>query len=227
MSATTPRDKAERCFAVARSTTHSGERENAIGRGMAICEREGLDLDLFDIPGRARSRVPDPPASRYREDLFRASRAPSSYSPEEMRDVLRRYQAEMGDMAAAFRQSHEQAREAEARNRAASRAFSEAINAAAAKAAAKAKLAKADQAAAVLWAAGWRVYPVDETKDRWTVEFKDELSECSAAELIQLAAVAKVNAAGRDASACPICGKPAAETRFGAPCYSCIPKAGA
>jgi len=51
----TPRKRADACFAVARSTTHDGEREAAIGRGKAICERHGLDLDDFDIPGRKRT----------------------------------------------------------------------------------------------------------------------------------------------------------------------------
>lgn len=45
---------AERCFALARSTTFTGEREAAIARGTAIASKAGLSLDLFDIPGRAR-----------------------------------------------------------------------------------------------------------------------------------------------------------------------------
>lgn len=48
------RDLAERCFALARSTTFPAERDSAIGRGTAICEKAGLSLDQFDIPGRAR-----------------------------------------------------------------------------------------------------------------------------------------------------------------------------
>jgi len=48
------RRKAERCFALARSTTFDGERVNAIVQGTKIAQAAGLSLDLFDIPGRAR-----------------------------------------------------------------------------------------------------------------------------------------------------------------------------
>lgn len=50
--------RAERCFALARSTTFAGERESAIARGTAIAKKAGLDLDYFDIPGRKRERQP-------------------------------------------------------------------------------------------------------------------------------------------------------------------------
>lgn len=50
------RDRAEACFALARSTTFPGERENAIASGTRIAQAAGLDLDLFDIPGRKRAR---------------------------------------------------------------------------------------------------------------------------------------------------------------------------
>jgi len=46
------RRRAERCFALARSTTFPGERDNAIAQGTRIAEAAGLSLDLFDIPGR-------------------------------------------------------------------------------------------------------------------------------------------------------------------------------
>lgn len=52
-------DLARKCFAVARSTSHAGERAAAINRGMALLERAGLDPDDFDIPGRARKRPHD------------------------------------------------------------------------------------------------------------------------------------------------------------------------
>lgn len=48
--------KARKCFALARSTTHAGERDAAVSRGLAILERAGLNPDDFDIPGRARKR---------------------------------------------------------------------------------------------------------------------------------------------------------------------------
>lgn len=52
----TPHERAAACAAVARSTTHAGEREAAIGRCLAICERHGLDPDRFDLPGRPNRR---------------------------------------------------------------------------------------------------------------------------------------------------------------------------
>lgn len=62
----TPRQRAEACFAVARSTTHDGERTAAISRGEFVCKRHGLSLDDFDIPGRARKV----PAGRMRGGSF-------------------------------------------------------------------------------------------------------------------------------------------------------------
>lgn len=55
------REKAERCFALARSTTFEGERANAIAQGTRIAEAAGLSLDLFDIPGRARAKPQETP----------------------------------------------------------------------------------------------------------------------------------------------------------------------
>jgi len=57
---TTARDRAERCFALARSTTFDGERANAIAQGTRIAETAGLSLDDFDIPGRVRQRRRQP-----------------------------------------------------------------------------------------------------------------------------------------------------------------------
>ena len=48
------RSRAERCFALARSTTFPAERATAVERGIAIARSAGLDLDSFDIPGRQR-----------------------------------------------------------------------------------------------------------------------------------------------------------------------------
>lgn len=67
------RGKAERCFAVARSTTFEGERDNAIEQGTKIAQAAGLSLDLFDIPGRARRE----PGQGVRHDT-RWSVAPSA-----------------------------------------------------------------------------------------------------------------------------------------------------
>jgi hypothetical protein len=49
------RKRAERCFALARSTTFAPERDNAVRMGTKIAEDAGLDLDSFDIPGRQRA----------------------------------------------------------------------------------------------------------------------------------------------------------------------------
>jgi hypothetical protein len=52
--------RAERCFALARSTKFDGERDNAIRKGTAIAERAGISLDEFDVPGRKRVRRETP-----------------------------------------------------------------------------------------------------------------------------------------------------------------------
>lgn len=53
----TPREKAEACYRLARSTEHAGERDAAIGRGDAICDKHGLDKATFEVPGRAKPKV--------------------------------------------------------------------------------------------------------------------------------------------------------------------------
>ncbi len=99
MTATTPREKAERCFAVARRATFPGEVENAISRGKAICERHGLDLDGFDIPGRVRAKpkAAPRPGSRYAafHEYGKAASGASrpvwgSPSRDELEEMLRR-----------------------------------------------------------------------------------------------------------------------------------------
>lgn len=50
---------AKQCFALARSTTFQGERNAAIARGIAVATAAGIDLNRFDIPGRARSQRHD------------------------------------------------------------------------------------------------------------------------------------------------------------------------
>ena len=52
-------EKARACFALAKSSTFEGERQNAIERGLALLERGGLDPDDFDIPGRERAKQED------------------------------------------------------------------------------------------------------------------------------------------------------------------------
>jgi hypothetical protein len=62
------RRRAERCFAVARSTNFPAERETAVKRGEAIANAAGLSLDDFDIPGRVKAEPRRPRMST--ADLF-------------------------------------------------------------------------------------------------------------------------------------------------------------
>lgn len=64
---TEARRRAERCFALARSTTFDAERETAVQRGEAIAKAAGLSLDSFDIPGRTKA---PPKRPTMRVDLF-------------------------------------------------------------------------------------------------------------------------------------------------------------
>jgi hypothetical protein len=59
------RDKAERCFALARSTTFPAERATAINRGTRIAQAAHLDLDTFDIPGRIKRSAGRQPAFEF------------------------------------------------------------------------------------------------------------------------------------------------------------------
>lgn len=93
--ATTPREKAKRCFALARSTTFAGEREAAISRGVAICEAASLDLDEFDIPGRPpRAKSSPAPIS---ESFAFSPRRPDEgqYTVDEIRDLMRGFHQRM------------------------------------------------------------------------------------------------------------------------------------
>jgi hypothetical protein len=78
--------RAQRCFALARSTTFLAERDTAIALGIAIAEGAGLDLDLFDIPGRDRYASTDGPRM-----AFRAKLAPDEYSVEEIGRLMREH----------------------------------------------------------------------------------------------------------------------------------------
>lgn len=83
--------RAERCFALARSTTFAGERASAVSLGTAIAEQAGLSLDLFDIPGRVRE------APR----IVR-SRAPDRYDREDTREMMRAFRAHMNGVSGAM-----------------------------------------------------------------------------------------------------------------------------
>lgn len=82
-------EKADRCFALARSTTFTAERETAVERGIAIAEEAGLSLDRFDIPGRVRKPVPQPRMA------FRSEPAPADYSVDEIGDLMRAHRRRM------------------------------------------------------------------------------------------------------------------------------------
>lgn len=107
------RQLAERCFALARSTTFAGERDAAIARGMVIAEKAGLSLDLFDIPGRVRAARTRPnythDRARFRREdealrrhnATRPDRAPEQYSSADLREVMDRFRATMAAQEAA------------------------------------------------------------------------------------------------------------------------------
>ncbi len=80
---------AERCFALARSTTFPAERDTAIARGTAIAEAAGIDLDRFDIPSRVRA-APERPTM-----VFRSQAAPDEYGVDEIRDLMRSHRRHM------------------------------------------------------------------------------------------------------------------------------------
>ncbi len=87
--------RAERCFALARSTTFVPERDTAIARGLAIAEAAGLNLDAFDIPGRAKTRRT---ATFRPTNINRPSgRAPKEYSVDEIGDLMRAHLDRMMD----------------------------------------------------------------------------------------------------------------------------------
>lgn len=92
---TRARSLAERCFALARSTTFAGERDAAIARGTAIAEKAGLSLDLFDIPGRSRAA-----AVRPAQSFQRRSAAPEQYTAASVHDAMARFNEAMARQSA-------------------------------------------------------------------------------------------------------------------------------
>lgn len=48
---------AAKCFDIARTSQFAGERDAAFSRGIAIAEKAGLVLELFDIPRREEQRL--------------------------------------------------------------------------------------------------------------------------------------------------------------------------
>lgn len=85
--------RADRCFALAASTTFPAEREAAVTRGIAIAEAAGLSLDRFDIPGRERAVVKPHMA-------FQSQPAPDDYSVDEIADLMRSHRRHMDEACA-------------------------------------------------------------------------------------------------------------------------------
>ena len=80
VSAAEARRRAERCLAVARSTTHEGERAAAIGRAEAILEAHGLGMtDLA------------PSSARFSGLSGRTGKAPAEYGPADVAETMRSY----------------------------------------------------------------------------------------------------------------------------------------
>lgn len=86
--------RASRCFALARSTPFAPERDTAIARGVGIAEAAGIDLDRFDIPGRA------PAAPKHHTMGFRSKPAPDDYSVDEIGDLMRAHRRHMEEARA-------------------------------------------------------------------------------------------------------------------------------
>ncbi|MGO1304991.1 MAG: hypothetical protein ACTMKV_09440 [Sphingomonas parapaucimobilis] len=78
--------RADRCFALARSTAFPAERETAIARGTAVAEAAGISLDCFDIPGRERARP---------RMAFQSQPAPDDYSVDQIGELMRAHRRRM------------------------------------------------------------------------------------------------------------------------------------
>ncbi|MGN6270899.1 MAG: hypothetical protein ACTHM0_13525 [Sphingomonas sp.] len=99
------REKAERCFALARSTGFAAEMATAVARGIAIAERAGIDLNEFDIPGRRREFI---------APSFGRHAAPRRYSREELNETTAAFHAHMRGNDDAMRAFEETLRRREA-----------------------------------------------------------------------------------------------------------------
>jgi hypothetical protein len=98
-------EKAERCFALARSTTFEGERSNAIAQGTRIAEAAGLSLDLFDVPGRQRAK-PERPSWRPERPTMDVDAIFKAEVDRHLREAFRRQTAARVD---AIREERERA----------------------------------------------------------------------------------------------------------------------
>lgn len=93
------RAKASACFALARSSTFEGERQNAIARGLAIIAKNGGSADDFDIPGRPRRIEEKQRWTEYEQELRRARDRLRSLYGENEADERR---CQMEHVAAAY-----------------------------------------------------------------------------------------------------------------------------
>lgn len=126
--ASNSRDKAERCFALARSTKFDGERTNAIAQGTRIAEAAGLSLDLFDIPGRVKvspSMSGKPGGRAYFDEHHFDTFRRSAYSEQAARDEA--FRASWSHMADALKRQADRTRKEQA-NRDASVATAKAVH---------------------------------------------------------------------------------------------------
>ncbi len=195
--------------------------------GERIAKAAGLNLDDFDIPGRARA--PKPAASRYRDDLFARTKAPPVYTPEELHDALRRYAEQMNRSAyASTMRSYEDALRGAGATAtttaydAQRRAFHKAAAEAKARDRARDAHAKAKAAADELNKAGTPCY-WDNHWHCWIVQFRGGVEGCTDGEVVELARIARERAAASAPKtggyACPGgCGK---TILFGDSCTDC------
>jgi len=108
-----PHERAEACFAVARSTEHRGERDAAIGRGEAICRRYGLDLDDFDVPGRQRAATRPPGPELFERTIHVDGSARASRELSEQLNRMREAMFASRHSGALFREAMERERRAQ------------------------------------------------------------------------------------------------------------------
>lgn len=91
------RERVEAALKLARDPrTIKVDRDAAIAGAERMIERHGLDRSDFRFP--EDPRAPDPPPSRFRDDLFARERAPrwgGRFDAEEFADIMRRLQKHM------------------------------------------------------------------------------------------------------------------------------------
>lgn len=186
------RRKAERCFAVARSTTFDGERANAIAQGTKIAQAAGLSLDLFDIPGRVKTTTPPPRSTGFRDDLF-SRPPPPRYSQREAEATARAFNEAVRramdaefqrEVSEAMRRSADLIRKQQEAQRAAKEAADRIARAAKAEQERRQKL---ERAVVTLERAGSRAWATDTQWRLWSIELRDGVAEVTDADILGLA----------------------------------------